>query len=265
LHLLVFVVLFASCTPSPSASKGTPVAQEHEAVLFSAAASAKGVLEELIAKFREKSSAEIKLNAGSSNGLANQIIAGSPVDLFLSANQQWADEVVKAGLAESSTPLLTNRLVLVVPSANPGAVRGPKDLLNESVKKIALAGENVPAGIYAGQALTKLELLDPLSQAGKIVRGQDVRSALSYVERGEAEAGIVYSTDVSAASGVKTVHEFDSALHDEIVYSLVLLKQSASRPAAKEFFQFLQSPDADETFQKFGFWRLTARGDSNGS
>lgn len=231
-----------------------------DAVLISAAASTKDVLEELTAKLREKSKTEIKLNTGPSNSLANQIIAGSPVDLFLSANQQWADEVVKAGLAESSTPLLTNRLVLVVPSANPGTVREPNDLLNESVKKIALAGEKVPAGIYAGQALTKLELIDPLSQAGKIVRGQDVRTALSYVERGEAEAGIVYSTDVGTATGVTTVHEFDPALHDEIVYSLVLLKQSASKPAAKEFFQFLQSPDSDATFQKFGFSRLPAPG-----
>ena len=117
--------------------------------------------------------------------------------------------------------LLTNQLVIVVPSGNPGDVREPKDLLSDKVKKIALAGEKVPAGMYAEQALTKLDLLPQLTAAQKIVRGQDVRNTLSFVERGEAEAGIVYSTDVRIASGVTTAHEFDASLHDEIVYVLV--------------------------------------------
>src|SRR4029077_11175574 len=133
---------------------------------------------------------EVKVNPGPSSGLANQVIADAPVDLFLSASQQWADEVNKHDKAAAMTRLLTNKLVIAVPAANPGGVKEPKDLLSAAVKKIALAGEKVPAGIYADQALTKLKLLQPLESAGKIVRGQDVRSALSYVERGEAEAGI---------------------------------------------------------------------------
>jgi molybdate transport system substrate-binding protein len=110
--------------------------------------------------------------------------------------------------------------------------------------------------MYADQALTKLELLEPLVTAGKIVRGQDVRSALSFVERGEAEAGIVYSTDLTAAQGVKTVHEFDPSLHDEIAYVLVLLKRDDASPRAKELFEFLQSAEADAVYAQFGFERL---------
>jgi molybdate transport system substrate-binding protein len=223
-------------------------------VLLSAAASTKDVVEALDQQFNTTSGAEVKVNAGPSNTLAQQIIAGAPADLFLSANQQWADEVKKGGQSAESVPLLANKLVIVVPKENPGGVHEPKDLLGPKVIKIALAGEKVPAGIYAGQALTKLELLAQLSD--KFVRGQDVRNALSFVERGEAEAGIVYSTDVRAAKNVETVYEFDPALHDKIVYVLVLLKHGSNNPAAGELYKFLQSPTADETYKQFGFERI---------
>src|SRR5262249_5731328 len=123
------------------------------------------------------------------------------------------------------------------------------------IQKIALAGENVPAGMYADQALAKLDLLQRLVDDGKIVRGQDVRSALSYVERGEAEAGIVYATDVAAAN-VETVHQFDRTLHDESVYVRVLLKHAGESPEARAFYEFLQSSQADDAYVKFGFERI---------
>ena len=109
-------------------------------------------------------------------------------------------------------------------------------------------------------ALTKLELLKPLTDAGKIVRGQDVRSALSYVERGEAEAGIVYSTDAEITKSVATAYKFDPSLHDPIIYVLVLLKPASENQSARKFYEFLQSPQADAAYYKFGFSRI----DSNG-
>jgi molybdate transport system substrate-binding protein len=244
--------------PAPQPQSGPSSAAEpvDRELILSAAASTKELMESLVEKFQAKSGTEVKVNPGPSSGLASQIIAGAPADLFLSANQKWADEVEKGGKAQSQVRLLTNSLVIVVPEANPAGVKEPKDLLLPQVKKIALAGEKVPAGTYADQALTKLELLEPLVAAGKIVRGQDVRSALSFVERGEAEAGIVYSTDLAAAKGVKSVHEFDPSLHDEIVYVLVLLKAEEGNAAAKELFEFLQSAEADAAYAQFGFARL---------
>jgi len=118
-----------------------------------------------------------------------------------------------------------------------------------------LAGEQVPAGKYAEQSLEKLGLLKQLTDEGKIVRGQDVRATLTYVERGEAEAGVVYATDVGASSQVQSVYEFDAATHDEIVYVLVLLKRGSQRPAATDFYKYLQSPAADAQYEKFGFTR----------
>jgi molybdate transport system substrate-binding protein len=251
------ITILAALAFTAYGAQGTSAsAADREPLLVSAAASTKDVIEALDKQFTEKSGTEIKVNAGPSNGLAQQILAGAPADLFLSANQQWADEVKKGGQAAESVRLLTNKLVIVVPKGNPGGVHEPKDLLSPKVKKIALAGEKVPAGIYAGQALTKLDLLKQLTEADKIVRGQDVRNTLSFVERGEVEAGIVYSTDVRAAAGVVTAYEFDPSLHDEIVYVLVLLKHGSDNPSARDLYIFLQSLAADETYNSFGFTRL---------
>ena len=224
--------------------------------LISAAASTKDLTESLAAQFAKKSNYAIKVNTGSSNSLAGQIIAGAPVDLFLSASPEWADKVNESKLSAQQIKLLTNKLVLVVPKGNPAGVKEPQDLTKATVKRIALAGEKVPAGKYAEQALMKLGLLDSLIKAKKVARGQDVRTALAYVERGEAEAGIVYSTDLLAARNVEQVHEFDSALHDEIVYVLVLLKRGEGNAVAHGFFEFLKSDEANETYKKFGFERL---------
>ncbi|MCE9528569.1 MAG: molybdate ABC transporter substrate-binding protein [Planctomycetales bacterium] len=223
--------------------------------LLSAAASTKDVMESLSETYAKKSKHAIKVNPGSSNSLAGQIIAGAPADLFLSASQGWADKINEARLSSQQVKLLTNKLVLIVPQGNPASIKEPKDLNKAAVKKIALAGEKVPAGKYADQALSKLGMLDDLVNSKKIARGQDVRTALAYVERGEAEAGIVYSTDLLFAKNVEKVYEFDPALHDEIVYVLVLLKYGEENAAAKGFVEFLKSKDAEETFKKFGFDR----------
>jgi molybdate transport system substrate-binding protein len=259
--LIVLLLAAAACTPrrqAPTDDAGSPSRQPtlDDAILVSVAASTRNAVEELAAQFSSKSGVEVKVNAASSSRIANQILAGAPVDIFLSANRQWAEAVREAGEAEAAAKLLTNRLVIVVPPGNPAQVHEPEDLLSAGVRFVALAGENVPAGDYAEQALGKLSLLEPLTKRGRIARGQDVRGALAFVERGEAEAGIVYATDVLAAPRVEVVHEFDPALHDEIVYMLVLLKHGEQKPAARQFYEFVQSPEAALIFGRFGFSRL---------
>ncbi len=263
--LATLIVALISCskpalpTAAEKAQQPTPAAEPaagNEPLVFSAAASTKEVMETLSEQFQAESRREVKINLGPSSGLAVQILEGAPADLFFSANQQWAEKLQNAGLADSMCRLLTNRLVIVVSEGNPGQVHEPKDLLSAKVKKVSLAGETVPAGKYAEQAVSKLGLLQQLVDDGKIVRGQDVRSALAYVERGEAEAGIVYATDVGVAPHVKSVFTFAAAQHDEIVYVLVLFKHGAQDPAARQFYEFLQSSKADQTYVKFGFSRL---------
>jgi molybdate transport system substrate-binding protein len=252
--LLPFVAVMAAGIGCDSRAQPEP---EKRVVLISAATSTKEAVSELAAAFEKQSGCQVQVNPGASNVLANQITAGAPADLFLSANRKWAGEVEKAGQSTVSRPLLTNKLVLIVPKGNPANVNEPADLLKAEVKRVALAGENVPAGIYAQQALTNLKLYDQLETGGKVARGQDVRTALAYVERGEAEAGIVYSTDLLAAKNVETVDEFDPQTHDEIAYVLVLLKHAEENAAATKFYEFLTSNEADGIWRKFGFERIS--------
>ena len=253
LQVLVTIVAFtAGCNVAES-----PQPQAAPVVLISVATSTKDAVTELAAAFNKKSGSHVQINAGPSNTLASQINTGAPADLFLSANQKWAGEIEKANQSIDSVPLLTNKLVLIVPTGNPGHVNEPADLLKPEVTRVALAGENVPAGMYAQQALTKLQVYDELVRANKIARGQDVRTALAYVERGEAEAGIVYSTDLLAAKNVETVDEFDPQTHDEIAYVLVLLKHAEGNAAAKSLYEFLASNEADGIWRKFGFERIS--------
>jgi molybdate transport system substrate-binding protein len=228
-------------------------AAEEPTTLVLVAASAQGALAEAAKKFGEDHAGEIKLSAGPSQTLAKQVLEGAPADLFLSASEQWAKALEKRGLAARLVPLLGNELVLIVPKDNPAAVAGPADLLHGRVRRVALAGEKVPAGEYARQALSHLQLYDKLLDAQKIVRGHDVRGTLLLVERGEAEAGIVYATDARVTEDVTVVAAFAGDTHEPIVYPLVLTRDGAAHPEAQAFFAFLQTEMAAKIFAKHGF------------
>jgi molybdate transport system substrate-binding protein len=231
-----------------------------EPLILLAAASTKYAVEELAANFQKQTGTRVLVSAGPSNALAAQIASGAPADLFLSANEKWTEYVQQQGLAEEVRPLLTNGLALIVPRNNPGRVKSPTELANRRVKRVALAGENVPAGIYAEQALRDLGLYDMLVGANKIIRGQDVRGALGYVARGEAEAGIVYDTDARSEANVIVVDRFDPKSYDSIVYPLVLIKREQPSAAARKLYEYFRSAEAAVVFEKFGFQRVEPGG-----
>ncbi len=148
--------------------------------------------------------------------------------------------------------MLGNRLVLVVPADSKIDVKKPEDLLAADIHHLALGEpQSVPAGIYAKQALTKLGLWDRLKT--KVVSAEDVRQALTYVETGSAEAGIVYATDAAIGKKVKVVAEIPEDLTGPVRYPLVLLKAGEGRAAAQSFYRYLSSPAAAKVFQKYGF------------
>lgn len=230
-----------------------PAAIAPTRVTVLAAASVKEAIEEIAVEFEGDTGVQVDVSVGASNALAQQILAGAPAHLFLSASEEWAGALAEENLISQRVDLLSNRLVLVVPRGNPAGVKEPADLLGASVEHLSLAEEKVPAGRYAEQALTKLDLFKRLSTPNKIVRGHDVRATLAFVERGEAEAGIVYATDALVSDQVEVVFEFDPATHDPIVYPLVLLKAGESNAAAVRLFDRLQAPETQEVFRRRGF------------
>jgi molybdate transport system substrate-binding protein len=246
--LLTFPILFAV-----ACNRGNQVPEAEESIIVFVAASTKDAVQEIASGFKAEKNVQVRINADDSSKLAMQIVQGAPAHVFLSANEKWVDFVKEKGFAQESTPLLGNLLVIVTPKGNPAKIRVPDDLTRASLERLAVAGPTVPAGIYARQALKSLELWDLLEADKKVVSGENVRVTLTYVERGEAEAGIVYATDAKISDKVDVVYRFPPESHDAIRYPLVLLKAGKGSSLARAFFDYLQFPQAKDSFAKYGF------------
>jgi molybdate transport system substrate-binding protein len=229
----------------------TSILRADESVTALVASSTKDAIGEIAKAFEADTGIDVNISPGASNALAQQIIHGAPADVFVSASPEWMDAVAREGLVSESHPLAGNQLVVIVPKDTKTNIASPGDLLNSDVKRIALAGESVPAGKYAEQALRFHDVFDIL--VPKIVRGTDVRSAMAYAERGEVDAGIVYATDARLTGNVRVAYTFDEESHDPILYPAALLRDGANKEAAKRFYAYLRSEAAGEIFAQYGF------------
>lgn len=248
---LPLALLVALALPGCGGSAGPGMVE-----LFGAASTA-DALDEIKARFEQTHGARVRINYAGSSTLAHQIENGAGADVFLSANVQWVDYLEGKGLVARRRDLLGNRLVVVVPSDSPVRIAALEDLLGQQVERLALADPDaVPAGIYAKEALVKTGLWERIKK--KVVAGDDVRRALFYVETGNAQAGIVYSTDAAISDSVKVALEIDPGLTGPIRYPLVLLREGADRPAAVSLFDYLGGPEAAAVFRKYGFTVLEA-------
>jgi molybdate transport system substrate-binding protein len=192
-------------------------------------------------------------NAGSSGSLAQQIQHGAPTDIFLSASEQWMDELERQGLIldGSRQPLLVNQLALIVPQ-NDLRVTGLPSLLDAGIRSVAMGQpDSVPAGQYAKEALTSLNLFDALQS--RLVFGKDVRQVLSYVETGNVDAGLVYASDAQRSPRVRIVERIPTSLHSPIVYPVGVVASSTTPDAAQAFVEFLSSEPAAAIFESYGF------------
>jgi molybdate transport system substrate-binding protein len=242
---VVAAVFFAAATAACGSRDESPTP-----ILFFAAASTQDAVREISSRFEARNQVPVTLNVAASSTLAQQILAGAGSDLFLSANVRWVEEIMTQGLGSRRRDLLGNRLVVIAPTGSGLQIRGPSDLLSSKIVRLSLADpEGVPAGIYAREALRRLDLWRSLQS--KVVRSSDVRQTLFFVEQGEAEAGIVYSTDLRISEAVQPLLELDSALSRPIVYPLVLLESPGD--AARHFFEYLLSPESVEVFRRYGF------------
>jgi molybdate transport system substrate-binding protein len=234
-------------------SRGDETSKGNEPVKAFVAASTKEAVQEVAAAFKTEGEADVMINADDSSKLAMQITLEAPAQLFLSANEKWAEFVKDKGYAQDTRLLLGNSLVMVTPKGNSAGIHEAGDLTKGSLKRLAVAGPTVPAGIYARQALKNLKIWDSLEADKKVVDGENVRVTLTYVERGEAEAGIVYTTDARISDKVELVYIFPAETHGPIRYPLVLLKSGNACSSARAFFDYLQSPRAKKIFAKHGF------------
>lgn len=189
-------------------------------------------------------------NFGSSSTLATQIASGAPADVYASADETNMQKVVDAKLNEGAPAVfLSNRLQIAVAAGNPKQITGLNDLAKPGLI-VVLAAPTVPAGKYALEALQK---------AGVTVRPAslevDVRAALNKVALGEADAGVVYVTDVKSAgarvSGVEIPEQYQVIAR----YPIAVVKDSKNPRLARAFVDYLLSDEGRTLLAEFGFSR----------
>jgi len=191
----------------------------------------------------------IRIVSGSSSILSRQIISGAPAGIFISADRINADLVAEE-FSLTPASLFGNRLAIIGPDDFVGQIDIEElGQLLKSGERMAIGDpDNVPAGIYARQALQKAGvwpgLKDRLAPAG------DVRAAVAFVANGAAPFGIVYVSDASF-EGVRIIGQIDESLHEPIKYWGVLLDASSSKGAG--FLEFLESEYARKALESAGF------------
>jgi molybdate transport system substrate-binding protein len=191
---------------------------------------------------------DVVLNYGGSSGLAQQIVNGAPVDVFAAANTATMDTVAKAGLVAGTPQIfVTNKLEIAVAPGNPKHVNGFKDLARPDLK-VVICAKQVPCGSSekAVEAATGIAV-KPVSEES------DVTSVLSKVGSGDADAGVVYVTDVQSAPGKVDGVNFPEADKAINTYPIAVLKQSSQSALANKWVDFLRGADGQKVLQAAGF------------
>lgn len=205
-------------------------------------------------QWEQSSGDRVVVNAAASNTLARQIVEGAPVDLFVSADEAQMNVIEAAGRLEPGTrvKLVSNQLVVVVPADRPRRLGSPRDLLDPSLRRIAMGDPSaVPAGVYARRYLESLGLWRAIQP--RIVPTTNVRAAVAAVESGNADAAFAYLTDARAAPRAAIALIVPREQAPSIVYPAAIVRGSRHADAARRFLAFLQGPDAQAIFTRAGF------------
>jgi molybdate transport system substrate-binding protein len=269
LVLLLLAVTNTACGPtSPhpegraTAGRGADSEPERITLNVFAAASLRDAFEEIGEQFSAKHrSAEVVFNFAGSNQLATQIGEGAPADVFASANRAQMQTAIDSRRIDRRTAqaFARNKLVVVTPSDNPRGLAALEDLATPGVK-IVFAAQEVPVGQYALDFLNKAEESGSLGEgyrqavfANVVSFEENARSVLAKVALGEADAGIVYTSDAAAAGeGVQQIGIPDE-LNTVAEYPIAVLNDSPSAGWAQEFVEYVLSPEGQQVLERYGF------------
>lgn len=248
-YLILNIIICCALTALPASMAGA------DTTVF-AAASLRNALDEVRQAWAAQHSGRVVVSYAGSSALARQIEKGAPADIFISADLAWMDYLAQRKMVNdgSRVNLLRNELMMIAPVSARISVELKRGLqLGQLLgrDRMAMADpDHVPAGKYGKAALEALGLWPQV--ADKLARGENVRTALNYVARGETPLGIVYRTDAAAEAKVQVVAAFPADTHPPIVYPAALMAGSSNAQAAA-FFSYLKSNAAAGIFRKHGF------------
>jgi molybdate transport system substrate-binding protein len=203
---------------------------------------------------------KVTFNFAGSQALRTQIEQGAKPDVFASADTVNMDPLKTQGLVVGDTPIFTrNRLVVIAPKDNPAGVKALKDLTKPGLK-LDIADASVPVGNYMLQSLDKLSAdanygADFKTQvlARVVSKENDVKQVVAKVSLGEADAGVVYTTDAQAAIDKLVTIEIPDQFNAIAVYPIAVAKTSANAPLAQKFIDYVLSADGQAVMKKYGF------------
>ena len=241
---MVVALLLACATPSPAPA---------EPLVGLAASSLAEVLPTLSAAWADRGGVPLTFGFDASSKLARQVEAGAPADVVFFADAESMDSLDGRGLLAPGTrrDIAGNTLVLVTPTAAAWTPGTPLDLADPALGHLAVAGENVPAGRYAREALQAAGVWSAVE--GRVVAGDNVRTTLAWVTRGEAEAGVVYATDARVEPGVRVAFVFPPGSHRPIVYPAAVVAGGTRVREAAGFLDFCSSPAGRAILAEAGF------------
>jgi molybdate transport system substrate-binding protein len=253
LRLAAALTVVARFTVTPLSAADKPV------VTVYAAASLKEAFDAAAPAFTKATGYPVRFSYGGSDALIAQILQGAPADVFASANEQQMKRGVDGGAVAAPRDFARNRLVVVAP-AKSTAVSALTDLGKKGAK-IVLAAPSVPVGGYARQAFANLAK-DPAFGADFAARVQanvvseeiDVKAVATKIALGEADAGVVYATDVTPAiAGKVRVLRFPPGVSPEATYPIAVTKNAANPDGARAFVAFITSPAGASFLKARGF------------
>ena len=260
---LLIALLFA-CAP---AEENRQAPAEDTTLTVYAAASLTDAFGEIAKRYEaDHPDVTLNFNFAGSNQLAAQIDADAPVDVFASANPEQMEAAVATGRIDAGAPAIfvTNRLVVIYPVDNPANLTSLQDLRNPDTL-LVLAAEEVPVGRYSRAFLTAASA-DPAFGdsfqsdvlANVVSYEENVRAVLNKVSLGEADAGIVYTSDLAAAPDVGRL-DIPDALNSIARYPIAVLNDSPHQAAAQSFVDFVLSAGGQQILANYGFGAGTPR------
>lgn len=242
-----------ACAPTASSPSARPT------LTVFAAASLRGVMEEVAVTYEAASGVGIVVATDSSAALATQIEQGAPVDVFLSADEKHAQRLIHGGLAAGAAlTFARNELAVIVPADDPAAIASPADLARPGVRVIA-AGDEVPITAYVADLIDNLAMMEgyPASfaadyAANVVSREDNVAAVVAKIELGEGDGAIVYATDAIGARDVRRV-DVPAAANVTARYAAVVVGSSADAGGGAAFLDWLVGADGQSVLSDFGF------------
>lgn len=262
LTLALLIISCSACTASQPAADAQPTPQ----ITVFAAASLTEAFAAIGARFTQREHVTVVFNFAGSQQLAQQLNSGAPGDVFAAANQRQLDVAIAGGRVGAGTdkPFANNQLVIVTPVDNPAGLHHLRDLARPGVK-LVLADAAVPAGQYALTLLDNARAAPGFGPAfadavlaNVVSYEESVRAVLAKVLLGEADAGIVYRSDVTGA-----VHQdvalvtLPAALNVTAQYVIAPIADSAYPAAAQAFVDFVRSDAGQTILEAYGLQRVS--------